>query len=125
MDIKLTEETFFALARQSYQNPQCVTEDEFFKDLTSFKYIQKCLGRYKTTGQINERLILNYLITISNLFGILATKKMLEFKINPGYWSALKPFLVFLGYVSSSEYTDIIQDDYIIKRLRDFRQNGK
>lgn len=122
MDIDtLTDENFVYFAFQEYQNPQCVSLEEFNKDLTKFKYIQKCLGRHRKTGKITERLILNYLITIANLFGIEASKKMLEFKISKEYWPALKPFLVYLGYVTASEYVDVKMDQNIVDTLRKFR----
>jgi len=125
MDISnLTDDNFIFYAHQHYQNPQCVSIEEFEKDLTIFKYIQKCLGRYRKTGKITERLIFNYLIFLQNVFGIEAMKKMLEFKISPEYWPALKPFLVYLSYVEVTEYTGISMDPAIVEKLREFRKNG-
>jgi len=126
MEIRtLTDDNFVFFAHQHYRNPQCVSIEEFQKDLTIFKYIQKCLGRYIKTGKITERLIFNYLIFLNNLFGIEAMKKMLEYKISPDYWPAMKPFLVYLNYVDGTEYTHIKMDPVIIEKLREFRENGK
>jgi len=48
---------------------------------------------------LKERLILNHIIVIYNLFGIEAATKMLFFKIDKKFWSQLKTFLVFLNFM--------------------------
>ena len=60
-----------------------------------FLYLKKLLSRYKTSGELRERLILNHIIVLYNLFGE-HTTSMLFFKIDQHYWSTLITFLVFL-----------------------------
>ena len=53
-----------------------------------------------------------------NVFDIKPTLKMLEYQIEDKYWSALKPFLIFLNYIKNDEYTDIKMDQNVIDKLR-------
>jgi hypothetical protein len=66
--------------------------EEFHDDLARFKYIKRLFTKYKESGQLKERLVLNHLIIIYNLFGDAATK-MLFLKLE-GQWQYLKPFLL-------------------------------
>lgn len=113
-------------AMKHYNNPQCMNIDEFYNDLKRIKYIKRLLGRYVSSGDLKERLILNHLIILYNSFGTEATK-LLFFKIEKQYWSQLKTFLVYLSYmpeilVGVDEKpvlsTDILLDPFIISVLR-------
>ena len=54
-------------AIRHYNNPQCEGEKEFEDDLKRFKYIKRLLRKYYDTG-ILERLLLNHLIVLHNVF---------------------------------------------------------
>ena len=71
---------------------------ELEDDLKRFKYLKRLFNRYEKTGDPNERLIINHLILLYNVFGN-ATTKMLFFKLEEKYWSNLKTFLVFLDRI--------------------------
>jgi hypothetical protein len=43
---------------------------------------------------------------------------MLEYQIEDRYWSALKPFLIFLNYIKNDQYTDIKMDQNVVDKLR-------
>ena len=49
--------------------------------------------------ELRERLILNHIIVLGNLFGVEATTRMLFFKIEENLWPQVKAFLVFLNYM--------------------------
>ena len=114
MIFDLTEENFVMYALRYYDNPGCSGMSEFLDDLKRFKYIKRLL-RKGTPGDLKERLILNHIIVLGNLFGVEATTKMLFFKIEDKYWSDIKTFLVFLNYmplkVILSKNFEIINDD--------------
>lgn len=95
--MKLTNDNFLQFAMKHYDNPQCHNVEEFEEDLKRFLYIKKLLSRYSKTGELNERLILNHLITIFNCFNYNAVP-MLFFKVDREEWRALATFLVFLNY---------------------------
>lgn len=107
---------FTQYAYDHYSNPQCVDLDEFYSDLKRFKYLKKLLNRYQESGVFNERLILNHIIVLQNLFGIDALKHMLEYKIEREHWSAIKSCLLFLKYITHEEYLDV-QADRIVTRI--------
>ena len=95
MIIDQVDETNFLLyAAKHYDNPHCYDTVEFYEDLNRFKYIKRLLNKYEETGELRERLILNHLIILYNVFGDTATK-MLFYKLD-GYYSYLVPFLVLL-----------------------------
>lgn len=96
--MKLSEENFLIYASKSYDKPGII-QSEFDEDLKRIKYIKRLLRRYKKSGNIKERLILNHIIIMSNVFGVEPTVNMLFFKLEPEYYSSLKSFLVFLSYL--------------------------
>lgn len=121
----LDENNFLLYAAKHYSNPQCLNTEEFYDDLKRFKYLKRLFGKYDETGELRERLIINHLIVLYNVFGIHATK-MLFLKLE-SYYSYLKPFLVLLNYMpdkitlSDSKIifsSDIPMDQNIIEVLR-------
>ena len=93
---ELNDDNFLIFAIKNYQNPSCTGMQELEDDLKRFKYLKRLFNRYTKTGEANERLIINHLILLFNVFGTAATK-MLFFKLEERYWSDLKTFLVFLN----------------------------
>jgi hypothetical protein len=100
--ILLNESTFLLYAAKNYDNPHCQDVLEFEEDLKRFQYLRKLFQRYKQFGEIKERLILNHLIIVYNVFGHAATN-MLFFKME-GFHEYLKPFVDYLNYMT--EYVE-------------------
>jgi hypothetical protein len=98
MDERLTEVNFLLFAAKHYDNPQCIDTVEFYDDLKRFKYIKRLFNKYIETGDLRERLILNHIIILYNVFGPIQTTRMLFLKLN-GYEPYIKPFLEFLNYM--------------------------
>jgi hypothetical protein len=123
MHEKLTEDTFIPFAMRHYENQQCHSIEEFEDDLKRFLYLKKLFTRYKLSGELRERLIVNHIVILYNLFGNAATK-MLFHKIDPDQWSYLITVLIFLNrmpeYVPeySLRMTDIPLDQMIVNALR-------
>ena len=120
---KLTEDNFLLYAMHHYDNPQCNSLIEFEEDIKRFLYLKKLLSRYKNTNELRERLILNHIIVLYNIFGEHATR-MLFFKIDKQYWNILITFLVYLDRMPEElkEYGIVtsqnVLDQNIIKVLR-------
>jgi len=76
----LNEKNFVVYCMHNYDNPQCHSIEEFDEDLKRFLYLKKLLSRYKKNGDLKERLILNHLVVLYNVFGD-ATLNMLFYKI--------------------------------------------
>lgn len=127
MALRLTEKNVIMYAMKYYDNPQCVELDEFYDDLKRINYIRRLFVRYKSTGELKERLILNHLIILFNVFPIDVATNLLFFKIESDYWTTLKTFLVYLNYMPDKLTflenceiltTDIPLDSDIISILR-------
>ena len=116
---KLTARNFELYAGQHYNNPEATDVEEFKEDLSRFKYLKRLLKRYEMSGDLQERLILNHLIVIYNVFGVEAADRMVWFKINEEHYSYIKPFLVFLNYLKEDDKIEIGLDKEIVKRLRE------
>lgn len=124
---KLSERNFLLYAAKNYDNPQCMDIEEFKDDLKRINYIKKLFNKYRTAGELKERLIINHLIVIYNTFGSEAATRMLFFKLNQ-YKDLLKPFLVFLNYMPNYiegvedtiiRSSDISLDSKIVAKLRE------
>ena len=100
MDFKtLNKNNFIMYAMKMYTNPQCSDMDEFYEDLNRIKYIKRLLGRYESRGHLRERLLLNHIIILNNVFGSEACCRILFFKIENKYHSHLKALLSYLQYL--------------------------
>lgn len=119
--MKLTRNNLVVYAAKNYYNPSCIDGDEFFDDLKRFKYVKRLLNKYKQTGVLSERLILNHLIVLNNVFGSEATVEILALKIELEHWVTLKPFLIFLRIIKNDEITGIDMDKHAIDKLREIK----
>ncbi len=104
-------------AMKHYSNPQGDTQTEFNEDMKRFKYIKRLLRRYYDTGVLKERLLLNHLIVLNNVFSAEAATTLLLYKIQPTYWPALKSFLIFLNSIKPGELEDIQPDIKVLEIL--------
>ena len=123
MNEKLNESNFLLYAMHHYDNTQCYSLVEFEDDLKKFLYLRKLISRYKNNGDLKERLILNHIIVLYNLFGD-ATTKMLFYKVDENCWDILTTFLVYLDRMPEvlSDYgiilSEVILDEKVISTLR-------
>lgn len=126
----LNDENFLIYAIKAYDKPQMI-QSEFDEDIKRIKYVKRLLRKYKQTGEFKERLILNHVIILSNVFGVEATVNMLFFKVDKEDYSLLKTILIFLNYmpkrlsVSFDKYhlrqEEIMVDLDIASRLRNLQ----
>ena len=114
---KITPQNVIMYAIKNYDNPQYEGEKEFEDDLKRFKYIKRLLRRYYDTGVLKERLLLNHLIVLNNVFSAEAATTLLLYKIQPTYWPALKSFLIFLNSIKPGELEDIQPDLEVLEIL--------
>ena len=108
----LTEENFLLYAAQYYDNPQCVSTEEFRADLKRIFYIKKLCTKYKEGKGNYTRLLLNHIIVLNNLFGPVATTRMLYLKAS-SHFDVIKPLLLYLGMMQET-ITDINVNNFII-----------
>ena len=105
-------------AIKNYDNPQADSEKEFYDDMKRFKYLKRLLKRFEMTGNLKERLIINHIIVLSNVFGVEAAKVLLLFKVDVQYWSVLKSFLSHLNMLDSSDMIEIQSNEKVTETLK-------
>ncbi len=103
---ELNEENYIIFAIKHYENPQAMTQEDFFEDMKRFKWIKRLLNKYKNTGDLNTHLIINHFMSLYNVFGE-ATTPLLFYKINKELWGVLKTFVLYLGRLPEYPKTTI------------------
>ena len=116
---KITTDNVIMFAIKHYDNPQCEGEKEFYDDMKRFKYIKRLLRKYKETSILKERLILNHIIILRNLFGPEACVTLLLYKIQQEYLSTLKSFLLYLNMIREDELSEIEENIQILEVLKE------
>lgn len=123
----LTDDNFIMFAMKAYNSPLCVMS-EFEEDLKRVKYIKRLIKRYNATGNLKERLILNHIIILGNVFSVEFAVRMLFFKLDYIDYKILKTFLLFLNYMQpvvrgirglNIYSAEVGVDLFVGKRLRD------
>jgi len=93
----LDDSNFMLFAAKFYDNPNCMDQLEFEEDLIRIQYIKRLFKKYRDGKELRERLILNHLIILYNVFHHTACTRMLCYRLY-NYLDYLKPFLVYLNY---------------------------
>jgi hypothetical protein len=115
----LTKDNFELYASKHYQHKKWCTTEEFKADLARFKYVNRLINRYYRDDDLKERLILNHMIILANVFGPKATAEILMVKTACCLQSVVKTFLVYLNYLPEDMYVEIPLDSTIINVLRE------
>ena len=92
----ITEDTYLLYCSKHYDGGFLATTDDLHNDLSRIKYIKKLITRYRKNGDLQERLMLNHIIVLNNMFGAYATARILFFKLEDDF-EIIKPFLVLLS----------------------------
>jgi hypothetical protein len=99
---------------KAYDRPDCILS-EFKEDLKRFNYLKRLFYRYRKTGEVKERLVINHIIVLYNVFGVEVCTRMLFYKMSLEDYSIIKTYLLFLNYlplvVRGINGKDIITND--------------
>ena len=125
---KLDDSNFILYCAKYFDYPHCHDTEEFYEDLRRIKYIKKLITRYVVTGDLKERLILNHIIILNNVYGPIHLCRILFLKMEKQL-KYIKPFLIMLNILPDKVYnigkegkifvTDEIEMDLtIIEALR-------
>jgi hypothetical protein len=125
----LTEESFLEFCQDCYFNSECSGKTEFMDDLKRIKYVKRLLQKihkHKTLKSIRERLIINHIIILKNVFGEENAVRILFFKVEPRLYSYLKSFTVFLKFDIKSlpevKYPELNTDPRVDRKLSQTEQ---
>lgn len=103
MNEHLNHDNFPLYCAKYYDVRHCSSMQEFHEDLNRIRYIKKLLTRYQQNGDLKERLILNHIIILSNVFGPIPTCRILYLKLRNDF-KYIKPFLLFLNILPDKLY---------------------
>jgi hypothetical protein len=99
----LNDDNFMMYAVKCYTSPHCIMS-EFEGDIKRTKYLKRLFRRYKITKSLKERLILNHIILLNNVFGTEATARILFYKTDERDYDILKTFLSYLNIMPDVVY---------------------
>lgn len=99
----LNDENFLIYAMKAYNAPHCIMS-EFESDIKRTKYLKRLFRRYKVTKSLKERLILNHIILLNNVFDPESTARILFYKIDERDYDILKTFLSYLNIMPDMIY---------------------
>jgi hypothetical protein len=114
---KLTKDNIMMYAIKHYHNPSCEGMSEFNDDMKRFKYVKRLFRKYEETGILKERLLLNHVIILNNLFGAEASSTLLFFKTEQEHWSTLRGILEFLNIMPENDLVNIKGDEKVKQKL--------
>ena len=125
----LTSENFLLYAVKAYDKPNCIMS-EFKEDMKRFNYLKRLFRRYRKMNDLRERLVINHLVVVYNVFGVEVATRMLFYKMSKDDYSALKTYLIFLNYMPAVVHgikgqdivsSDISVDMHIAEVLREIK----
>ena len=100
---ELNDDNFMMYAMKCYTSPHCIMS-EFEGDIKRTKYLKRLFRRYKITKSLKERLIMNHIILLNNVFGPEATARILFYKTDVRDYDILKTFLDYLDIMPDFVY---------------------
>lgn len=125
----INDDNFVIFAAKAYEKPNVVMS-EFEEDLNRILYLKRLLTKYYASKVLKDRLIMNHIIVLYNVFGIEAATRMLFFKLDDKDLQVIKPFLIFLNFLPEKVYgvagkdittSDIQLDEEAIRCLRNLK----
>jgi hypothetical protein len=126
---ELNNDNVTIYAVKAYDRPNCVMS-EFKDDMKRFNYLKRLFKRYRKLDELRERLVLNHLVVLCNVFGPEVATRLLFYKMAKDDYPALKTYLMFLSVmpdrVRGIKGQDIISSDIpvdmkIADMLRDIK----
>jgi hypothetical protein len=88
---------FLSVGMKAYDNPSCVTTEEFNLDLSQYIYIKKNIKKY-LVDDTNLRRLVNMVVVYYNCFGSSATDLLLYKVPEQEFREILLPIMTYLGW---------------------------
>lgn len=92
----LNNDNVLMYAVKAYDSPNCVMS-EYKDDMKRFNYLKRLFKRYRKVNELRERLVLNHIVVLCNVFGPEAATRLLFYKMAKDDFPALKTYLLFLS----------------------------
>ena len=114
---ELNDDNFVIYAAKNYHTPRCIDAEEFYEELSRFKYIKRLVNRYQRGDELRERLILNHITILLNVFGNEPAILMLMYKVGADHLPVIKPFLEYLRAIKGNDFEGIESDPWVVQKL--------
>ena len=92
----LDSENIMMYAVKAYDKPNCIMS-EFSEDMKRFNYLKRLFRRYRKHNELRERLVLNHLVVLNNVFGPEVMTRLLFYEMSESDYPQLKTYLLFLS----------------------------
>lgn len=92
----LTSDNIMMYAVKAYDKPNCIMS-EFSEDMKRFNYLKRLFRRYRKHNELRERLVLNHLVVLNNVFGAEVMTRLLFYEMAESDYPQLKTYLLFLS----------------------------
>jgi hypothetical protein len=110
----LDSDNIMMYAVKAYDKPNCIMS-EFSEDMKRFNYLKRLFRRYRKHNELRERLVLNHLVVLNNVFGPEVMTRLLFYEMAESDYPQLKTYLLFLScmpeIVRGIKGKDIISSD--------------
>ena len=125
----LNNDNVLMFAVKAYDSPNCIIS-EYKDDMKRFNYLKRLFKRYRKVNELRERLVLNHIVVLCNVFGPEAATRLLFYKMAKDDFPALKTYLLFLSVmperIKGIKGVDIVSSDIpvdmkIADTLRDIK----
>lgn len=122
----LNDDNVMLYAMKAYDRPDMIMS-EFDEDLKRFNYLKRLFFRHRKYNEIRERLVINHIIVLYNVFGIQTATRLLFYFMENEDYSILKTYLTFLNLMPDKicgikntdvQSSDISLDEKLVKILR-------
>ena len=92
----LDSDNMMMYAIKAYDKPNCIMS-EFSEDMKRFNYLKRLFRRYRKHKELRERLVLNHLVVLNNVFGPEVMTRLLFYEMSESDYPQLKTYLLFLS----------------------------
>lgn len=114
-----TDHEYLEIAMRNYDNPSCITLDEFNRDLNQYIHIKKTIRKYNQDKCILRKLV-NQIVIYYNCFGQAGTDLLLYKIREPDILEILIPIILYLGRSTQTfETISVTLNIDVIKQLND------
>lgn len=116
--MQLTKQNMNVFAAKYYDNPFCLTEDEFKSDVFKSSIIKRMLTAYSLDKTTNLKILVNMTISFFNVFEHRAATVMLRAKLSEDQYPMMNSILEYLslptieGYISDLDFLTEIGETY-------------
>ena len=113
----LDDDNVMLYAAKAYDKPNGIMS-EFTEDMKRLNYLKRLFRRYRKHKEMRERLIINHIVVLSNVFGVEVAIRLLFYRMLKDDYSALKTYLLFLNLMPEKvlgiKGKDIVSSDILV-----------